>query len=88
MAQLDLNVNPANDDMGAERRRQLKLSFQADSIKTTPAIIKSPPLPDRTRYFQSNIHNYVNKIKKNYRFNLQRTNTDASSWKIATSTGH
>lgn len=49
MAQLDLNVNPANDDITVERRRQLKLSFQADAIKAAPPIIKSPPLPERTR---------------------------------------
>lgn len=48
MAKLDLNVNPA-DDPGSERRRQLKLSFEADAIKAAP-IIKTPALPDRTRY--------------------------------------
>lgn len=48
MAKLDLNVNPA-DDANSDRRRQLKLSFQADAIKTA-SIIKSPIIPDRTRY--------------------------------------
>lgn len=46
-SRLDLNTNPSNDDMSAERRRQLKLSFQPESIKT---IIKPQALPERTRY--------------------------------------
>lgn len=48
IAKLDLNTNTSNDDMSSERRRQLKLSFQPDSIKTQP-VVKSPALPDRTR---------------------------------------
>lgn len=45
-SRLDLNTNPSNDDMSAERRRQLKLSFQPESIKP---IIKPQALPERTR---------------------------------------
>lgn len=46
-SKLDLNMsNPTAEDL--ERRRQLKLSFQAENIK--PQIIKAPPIPDRTRY--------------------------------------
>lgn len=49
MAKLDLNVNPATDDDGLDRKRQLTLNFEPDLIKTS-SIIKSPTLPDRTRY--------------------------------------
>ncbi|KAG4075399.1 hypothetical protein HA402_015052 [Bradysia odoriphaga] len=45
-SKLDLNTNPSNDDISAERRLQLKLSFQPESIKT---IIKPQALPERTR---------------------------------------
>ncbi|KAJ6636149.1 Dual specificity mitogen-activated protein kinase kinase 2 [Pseudolycoriella hygida] len=45
-SRLDLNTTPSNDDMSAERRRQLKLSFQPESI--TP-IIRPQALPERTR---------------------------------------
>lgn len=45
-SKLDLNMsNPTAEDL--ERRRQLKLSFQAENIKTQ--IIKAPPIPERTR---------------------------------------
>lgn len=45
-SKLDLNMSNASSD-DAERRRQLKLSFQAENIK--PQIIKAPPIPERTR---------------------------------------
>lgn len=48
MDKLELNVNAALDDASTERKRQLKLSFPADEM-ISPAIIKSPSLPDRTR---------------------------------------
>lgn len=54
MAKLDLSVNQA-EDANSDRRRQLKLSFQADTIKT-PSIIKSPIIPDRTRYELLNLY--------------------------------
>lgn len=55
---LDLNnanANPTSEDL--ERRRQLKLSFQAENI--APRIIKAPPIPDRTRYV-NDIYLYSN----------------------------
>lgn len=51
MDKLELNVNAALDDASNERKRQLKLSFPADEMMVSPAVIKSPILPDRTRYF-------------------------------------
>lgn len=46
---LELNVNAALDDANNDRKRQLKLSFPAEEMMST-TVIKSPSLPDRTRY--------------------------------------
>lgn len=49
MDKLELNVNAALDDANNDRKRQLKLSFPAEELVAT-TIIKTPSLPDRTRY--------------------------------------
>lgn len=65
-SRLDLNTNPSNDDMSAERRRQLKLSFQPESIKT---IIKPQALPERTRYYPNFSFQFEFIVsKKNWKF--------------------
>lgn len=52
--------------MSAERRRQLKLSFQPESIKT---IIKPQALPERTRYVCSvDARMVFNRITSSFRF--------------------
>lgn len=68
--------------MADDRRRQLKLSFQADTVKTAP-IIKPQSAPDRTRrakqkcptltgykLFPDNYISIVNKVRLLVNFHI------------------